>query len=538
MINDVSRFPVSTVPLFPIALVDRLTAIFNYNWHFIYKNAADPSWGTESGYPLSPCKLWAMWQDARTLIGLRFGKLTRYAMLDIDAESPYHPDNDPAALRSLIHSLESIGIYRTILIRSSDSNGLHLYIPFSAALPTYGVAVAIKWCLVEAGFHFAPGALESFPNCKGYLKGGFTNYTAHRLPLQAGSFILDQDGDIISNDLHQFLGMWETAAAGNEMDELTEAIAVAKTKNKNSGRPSESRSARQWREDSELEINSGFSKKGQTNELLKIIARYGIVFKSLSGDDLIDYVTKTIISAPGYLEFCQHQHEIESRSRRWSIECEKYYRPHPSCSPGLGNPWKAEKGKGDSRAEINAKKASNAIERITAAVASTEHIATSIRERANTIAAAAKCSLATLYKNLKLWHPEHLKNSACNAPLECPLPVDLPLLALLPETIETQPDLPLQATALKKVENRAIASAPGQTSKKTHSQPPPTARRFDFRDRIFQKNGERYPETRSQVRLRLFGVNKSLTRVKTTLTLLRASPLFCIPLPNFTDQLF
>lgn len=525
----------------PNPLAETLAAIFSHNWGFIHKDVADPSWQTETGYPLNPRRLWALWQNFTTLVGVRFGKLTRYAMLDIDAESPYHPDHNPAALRSLIHSLESIGVYRTLLIRSSDSNGLHLYIPFSAPLPTYGVAVAIKWCLVESGFNFAPGALESFPNCKGYLKGGFTNYTGHRLPLQTGSFILDQDGEIISNDLSQFLGMFEAAASGNDMGELKEAIAVSKVKNKNAGRTSESRSARKWREDSELDIRGGFTAAGQTNELLKIIARYGIVFQSLAGDDLIAYVIRTITTAPGYSEFCHHQHEIEMRSRRWAIECEKYYRPHPSCSPGLGNPWKSEREEGaekvDRRLAVNAAKSSNAIERITAAVAAiTDQAATSIRARANTIAAVAKCSLATLYRNPHLWHPEHLVDSDCNAALESDLESTQPLLDLPSESLKTLPNQPLQSGGLKKVENRAIASAPDQTSKKTPSQPPPTANRFDFRDRICQKNGERYPETRSQVRLRLFGVNKSLTRVKTTLTLLRASPLFCT-FSNFRNQL-
>ena len=98
----------------------------------------------------------------KTLIGLRFGKFTRYAMLDIDAESPYHPDNDPSALPLIREALETIGVYRTILIRSSDSGGLHLYIPFDDELPSYGTAQAIKWCLSDHGFNLAPGALESF----------------------------------------------------------------------------------------------------------------------------------------------------------------------------------------------------------------------------------------------------------------------------------------------------------------------------------------------------------------------------------------
>jgi hypothetical protein len=46
-------------------------------------------------------------------------------------------------------ALETIGICRTILIRSSWSEGLHLYIPLSSTVPTFGLAKAIKLCLVQ-----------------------------------------------------------------------------------------------------------------------------------------------------------------------------------------------------------------------------------------------------------------------------------------------------------------------------------------------------------------------------------------------------
>lgn len=468
-------------------LAERITKIFSHPWHYIYRGIDDPSWKTEPDRALTPAKLWSFWQDARTLIGLRFGKLTRYAMLDIDIGSPYHPNNDPSALPLIREALESIGIYRTILIRSSDSGGLHLYIPFSDRLPSYGTAQAIKWCLSDHGFNLASGQLESFPNCKSWIKFGKVDYMGHRLPLQSGSFILNADYEVISNDLNQFLGMWETASSGNDMDELNAAIEIAKQRRKDTYQPSGSKSALEWRTDSERDIAFGFVSHGQTNDLLRIIGRYGIVFKHLSGDDLTDYVIQTITACPGYEKWCRHQNEIETRSRQWARECEKCYYPHGSQSTKSGNPWMAERQKTldkvDRRIEINAKKSASAIERIKSAVASLDRAATSIGELANTIAATAKCSLATLYRNRDLWHPQHLVNTACNDPVDVDPPLDQSIVETPLETLETTIDQPLHSIPYKKVENRARPSAPDQTSSKTPLQPPSMPPGFDFCER-------------------------------------------------------
>ena len=469
----------------PIA--ERIVKIFSHPWHYIYKGIDDPAWKTEPDRALTPAKLWSFWQDARTLIGLRFGKLTRYAMLDIDARSPYHPDNDPSALPLIREALESIGVYRTILIRSSDSGGLHLYIPFDDELPSYGIAQAIKWCLSDAGFNLASGHLESFPNCKSWIKFGKVDYMGHRLPLQSGSFILNADYEVISDDLNQFLTMWQSAAGGNDMDELHQAIEIAKQRRKDTYQPSGSKSALEWQTDSERDIAFGFVSHGQTNDLLRIIGRYGIVFKHLSGDALVDYVIQTITACPGYEKWCRHQNEIETRSRQWAKECEKCYYPHGSRSDKSGNPWKAEREKMiekvDRRKAINAQKTASAIERIKSAVASLDHVATSIGDLANKIAATAKCSLATLYRNRHLWHPEHTVKSPCNEPIAVDPAIDQPIVDTPLETLETTENQPLQAISYKKVKNRARTSEPDQPPPKTHSQPPPTPPGFDFGDR-------------------------------------------------------
>ncbi len=102
--------------------------------------------------------------------------------IDIDRDSPHHPGQTPSALATLRLALETIGLYRTVLIRSSHSEGLHLYIPLPAAVPTFGLACALKQCLEAQGFTLAPGQFEIFPNCKSYaIPGSYTEYNAHRL---------------------------------------------------------------------------------------------------------------------------------------------------------------------------------------------------------------------------------------------------------------------------------------------------------------------------------------------------------------------
>ncbi|MDA0269064.1 MAG: hypothetical protein O3A14_19415, partial [Cyanobacteria bacterium] len=106
----------------PIAPLGRhLCEIFGQHpWDFIQAIAPSlgdkPQWRTVTDYPLRPRVLWAKWQDPNELIGVRFNAQTRYALLDIDAESPYC---NPEAIAQLRAALETIGIVRTLLIRSS-----------------------------------------------------------------------------------------------------------------------------------------------------------------------------------------------------------------------------------------------------------------------------------------------------------------------------------------------------------------------------------------------------------------------------------
>ena len=520
-------------------LLERLTAIFSHNWQFLLKEANE--WRTEIGYPLKPNALWQLWKDARTFVGVRFGKLTRYGLIDIDIESPYHPNQDPSSIPAIVQALESIGIYRVLIIRSSDSEGLHIYIPLADPIATYGLATALKFCCEDAGFKLAPGKLEIFPNCKSYKADGLTNYNGHRLPLQAGSYLLGDDYQPITNDIGFFLKVWDMSVAGNDNQELEAAIALNKKRPGTHTRGGQSKGGK-WRADCEATIAQGWTAHGQTNELLGTFAQYARVFLSLDGEELVQWMIGTAIAAPGYKQWSRHQHHIEARCGEWAKKTKGYYFPYPSSQPRTTkSPW--------GKSNANDEKSSNAAERIKAAYELVKSGAFKNQtDLINAIATAAKCSLQTLYKNRSIWQPQTIDETEC-------VIAENPYIELdTGDQSEEPPDPPktpeplssrlLQTSAPKKVLEPEGFSDRDQLPEKTNSNSkiqavasPNTARRFDFRDRIFQKNGERYPETRSQVRLRRLGADKSLTRVKTTLTLLRASPLFCIPLPNFSDQL-
>ncbi|MBE7386315.1 MAG: hypothetical protein F6J95_033615, partial [Leptolyngbya sp. SIO1E4] len=84
--------PPKSLPADPLG--QRLHEIFGRNlWDFIEAPASapgqKPKWRTITDYPLRPRILWQRWQDLTTLIGVRFDGLTTYALIDIDAESPY-----------------------------------------------------------------------------------------------------------------------------------------------------------------------------------------------------------------------------------------------------------------------------------------------------------------------------------------------------------------------------------------------------------------------------------------------------------------
>jgi hypothetical protein len=384
---------------------------------------AKPQWRTVTAYPLKPRILWQRWQDPHRIIGVRFESQTRYGLVDIDVNSPYcHPQ----AIAQIRAALETIGLVRALLIRSSHSGGLHLYLPLPELVKTFDLAVALHHCLSAQGFAIASGTLEIFPNPKPYGVEKIIHYNGHRLPLQpaSGSCLLDEElnpthpgveAALGDPDLAAFLHQWDIAASQQDLDELRHALKIGRDNHRKRGQQQRQRSPRcqTWRQDLETDIAEGWSGPGQTNHLLKTIACHGHVFLGLEGSDLICHTLETVQGLPGYHQHCRHQHHIEIRVRAWCHAIEKYYWPQG------GEPKRPRSEGSRSVPTAQQQQATDARDRIAQAVTTLQqqgNLVAPVRHLAQRLAAIARCSFATLYKHLDLWHPGKTTHSPDPAP--------------------------------------------------------------------------------------------------------------------------
>ncbi len=381
----------------------RICTLFDYPWKWIERPVDDPeaTWKTNDKYPIKPRVLWSRWQDAATIVGVRFGSSTRYAMIDIDAGSAVLDQIDDVR-----GALETIGIVRTITLRSSWSGGLHIYCPLPQKYPTFSVACAIKQALEAQGLALAPGQLEVFPNEKTYGRrwlGEFFEYNGHRLPLQpgTGSCLLDDNLEPLSRayDLSFFFALWDNAVLCNGHEEIAEALGVARANRRRFGRRAKGKMA-DWKEDLERIISEGWTDHGQTNEMLKAIGTYGRVFKGLGLYDLAEYMQQTALESPGFGQYSRHQDDLPKRSLAWARAIEKFYWP-------LGTtPLRQTKTLEDvcfDRAIEAQARIKVAIERCWA-----ELEGLTIKALAKRLSELANCSLTTLYKYRYLWHPSEV----------------------------------------------------------------------------------------------------------------------------------
>lgn len=290
-----------------------------------------PAWRT-IGYYLQPSQLWKLHQNSQQLVGVRFGSNTRYAIIDLDAGGDYH---NLESINRIKSALEDIGIVDIIPIQSSFSGGYHLIITFTTLQPTFNLACALEYALRDAGFIPRKGHLEIFPNVKPWAENSIINYNAIRCPMQPGSgaLLLDDDLQPISDSVSVFLDYCDRAAVRQDLTQLKRAIKKARKRhNRERYRKQMSSDVEAWRADWEEIIATGWTGPGQTNNLLQIFVGYGIVFLDLKGENLVNYALKTATNAPGYTQYCRHQHEIEARVRHW-IECtirHQWYTPYAS----------------------------------------------------------------------------------------------------------------------------------------------------------------------------------------------------------------
>jgi hypothetical protein len=381
-------------------------SFFPYSWNFIYAKNIDrtskPEWKTETRYPITGRRLYDYWADNETLIGVRFGNQTEYVLLDIDKGSPYHPNNNHEKFKTVLQALEEIGLVRPLIVQSSHSEGLHIYYPLWQEVPSFGIACAIKACLQNHNCEIAAGVIESFPNTKKYD----SEYNGHRLPLQTGSYLLDNDLQIIGRDLNQFVETWLTVQEQQDLDLLKQAIAEAKA---NYQPPKDNRKTIQWREDLEKQIQQGWTGQGQSNQLLYLMGKYARVFLGCEEDELIaEYISKTARAAAGFTKFCGDIKRLEQKAKDIAKWCLKHHFPFGSKK---GEQTESENANTETQ---KAQKQAERLERIRTTaneLNKTGEMPETIRGMAQAIAKTAKVSVETLYENKQLWHPEFTETS-------------------------------------------------------------------------------------------------------------------------------
>ena len=382
--------------LLPVSAIgNTFSSFFPYLFNWIYKPRDKTEWKTEIKYPLSSRTLWEKHQDSRQIVGVRFGSQTEYCMIDIDRKSPNHPANSIANFDRVIQACYSIGLQEHILIRSSGSEGLHLYFPLEHQINTFNLACGLKYALESHRLEVANGILETFPNTKSFD----SEYNAHRLPLQDASYILRRDLYPVNNSIEQFCSKWIDYAECQDLPLLIEQCAIARSLYK----PKYSKAGKlnDWQAELELILSQGWSGTGRTNDLLHKIAQYGRVFEGYTDiNQLIDWATNKALHLTGFDRFCNHKHNLLKRVTDWA----KWVFDHnfPINDKKAGEKMKYT-SKESRYQEYRERIRITAIE-----VMNDEQTNSTIRSIAGALAKRCKTSLRRLYENADLWHPEHM----------------------------------------------------------------------------------------------------------------------------------
>jgi hypothetical protein len=313
--------------------------LFPHQWGAIEKEqwveeGEKPEWRTLQ-YKIQAADLDRIYASEDTLIGVRFGKLTKYLVVDIDIHSLCHPEVNRSEWDRLMLALEEVGLVDRIIVQSSDSGGLHIYFWFGEELRTFRVA-QLLWSVCHAGgFELRGGNVETFPNAKRHTKIP-SMYNGHRLPLQpgSGSILLDHYFEEIET-----LNPWEefcflVNSSEQDMELLKRKLAWGKKYHKKHARYSNGRvhgSAAEWLKSLTDGLNLGWTGKGQSNELIRTACVKAWVFGDGSRNDA--EIVEQLVNTPGYQEFCGHQHEIVRRVKDWMDCVTKQYWPY--CRPDM-----------------------------------------------------------------------------------------------------------------------------------------------------------------------------------------------------------
>ena len=340
------------IPEQPVATADHTTAD-NLDELFFQLWTKQPSWSpivkTDSSWitivnpsgkkvPLVIGTVKSYYRRGLTL-GKRFGKLTDYLVIDLDINSSFHPSN--GGYRPILDTMERLGLCRFLIVRSSTSGGLHLYFPLPEPVSSWELAQTAHSALTADGIHVIGGQCELFPNKKAFN----AEHNGHRLPLQDGSFLLDEDFCPISNCKADFVVRWQTAAAHQDMTRLKQALAskaVVVPLLPQTGPLSLPPIA--W---------TGF---GQSNVIMRQLANYGDRYVGKKTvDDLAAWIKAVAPQLPGYQKFASPKSKKDIEHGNWPTRWAKSH---------FESAWQY----GNSGSDHNAKVAHDARSRLFAAL--------------------------------------------------------------------------------------------------------------------------------------------------------------------------
>ena len=278
------------------------------------------------------------------IIGKRFGQLTRYLMIDIDIHSAFHPDN--GGFHPILAVMERLGLCRYLIVRSSTSGGIHLYFPLLEPVNAWQLAATAHNALTASGITIAGGQCELFPNKKSFN----AEFNGHRLPLQTGSFLLDQDFCPISNCKADFSARWETAAAHQDEQMLQLAltgqlaITVPSTSVELPSVSTPQRWGKQTTSTGHVIPPIAWTRFRQSNGIMCELVNYGDRYVGLNNSaDLAAWVKAVAPQLPGYEKFAspKSKRDIEQGTwpKRWA---ESHFR----------SVWKHKVGGSDHNANV------------------------------------------------------------------------------------------------------------------------------------------------------------------------------------------
>jgi hypothetical protein len=388
---------------------DEFLALFPHRYDYLWADHPDPDqrpqWQTENRHALTD----RLVQQGTHLYGVRFESKTGYFMLDIDANSAYHPKHDSFAINRILEALEQIDAVAYVAVTSSQNGGLHLYFPFEQPQTSYKIGRIVQFLLQNAGFKIKPGHLEIFPNARPYQKK-LSLYNGHRLPLQLGSYLLNDDFQPVFTIQTEFVRRWEFAQRRND---LTSATIEQIWKIANQNDYTISRNATKFLNDLNAEIEPGWTDFGQTNWILGKIADREFIFRHvlsggqpLEGEALIAAIVSVAQSLPGYSEYCRHQTDLHKRAKDWArhVAAQRYH--YGGTQEKLLGISAQPKQTGPKYHDLKAQDAQERIHNAVADLTSKNELPNQITARERAIAAYG-ISPRTLRKYLSLWHPGH-----------------------------------------------------------------------------------------------------------------------------------